>query len=94
MPRVYVSPNYGALSEADRKKAARKARDSRNLYTVYATGKTYPVKDDLQAWAFFWDADNRQWVRESASEWDRFMFEIRIADGPWFDVVLRFEKTD
>ena len=76
------------------KKEARKARDNTtDYYTIVATGNTYPVKDDLQSWAFFWDADKRAWINECASEFERFLFGRFVADGDWSGVKLEITKN-
>ncbi len=79
-------------SHTERKAASVKAHEDDTFYTVYATGDTYPIKDDLQSWAFFWDADNKRWVNECASEFERFIFELHLADGEWPGIELEFVK--
>ena len=80
------------ITNQERKEAAEKAHKSLAYYTVYATGNTYLIKDDLQRWAFFWDKDNRRWKNECASEYERFIFELHLADNKWPDVELEFIK--
>ena len=84
---------YKHLKESERKAAAQKTHeDGTAFYTVYATGNTFPIKDDLQSWGFFWDADNRRWTNECASEFERFIFELHLADNEWPGIDLEFIK--
>jgi hypothetical protein len=69
-----------------------------DYYTCIATGKTFSIKDDLQSWAFFWDAEKKAWVNDCVTEWEKFLFERYVIDGGWkdggwFGVNLEFIKN-
>ena len=64
-------------------------------FTVKATGKTYPVREDLQSWAFFWNAEQRCWIREGVDEHDVGFFQMKVNNPtccglkiPWTGVIL------
>lgn len=73
------------------KKAGQKAFENHeDYYTVEATGNTYPVKDDMQSWGFFWNAEKRAWINECTSEFEKFLFERHVIEGDWLGVILNF----
>ena len=73
------------------KQQAEKAMDNNeDYYTTEATGNTYPVKDELQSWAFFWNAETKMWINECTSEFEKFLFERHVIDGDWPGVILNF----
>jgi hypothetical protein len=73
------------------KEAAAKAYDNHtDYYTTEATGNTYPIKDKLQSWAFFWNPEKRAWINECTSEFEKFLFERHVIDGDWPGVKLSF----
>ncbi len=75
------------------KKQAREAYDNNtDYYDCIATGNTYPCKDSLQGWAFFWIPEKKAWKNECASAWEKFLFERYVADGDWPGVKLEFIK--
>ena len=64
-------------------------------YTVIATGQTYPVREDLQSWGFFWRESDKAWVREGADEHDTEFFQLKVLNPdhdfkcPWPGVILK-----
>ena len=75
------------------KKQGQAAYDNNNdYYTCIATGNTYPVKDRLQSWGFFWKPDDKAWMTECVSAWEKFLFERYVADGDWPGVNLKFTE--
>lgn len=63
-----------------------------DYYVCKATGNTYPVKNDLQRWGFFWKPEEKVWMAECVSAWEKFLFERRVLDGDWPKVALEFTK--
>lgn len=63
-----------------------------SYFTVEATGRTYPIKDQLQSWAFFWDPNKRAWINECASTGELQYFMAKVSDGDWPGVILSCEK--
>ena len=63
-------------------------------FTVKASGNTYPVREDLQSWAFGWKPEQGCWVREGADEHDVEFFQMKVANPdldmkvPWTGVHL------
>ena len=63
-------------------------------FTVKATGRTYPIREDLQSWGFFWNQQLGAWVREGADENDVGFFQIKVNNPdkdlqiPWTGVKL------
>ena len=54
-------------------------------FTVKASGNTYPVREDLQSWAFGWKPEEGCWVREGADEHDCEFFQMKV-DNPDHDM--------
>ena len=78
----------------DIKQKARQAWENHtDYYTCIATGKTFPIKDDLQSWAFFWDVEKKVWINDCVTEWEKFLFERYVIDGKWLGVNLKFIKN-
>ena len=59
-------------------------------YRVVARGLTYPVREDLKAWAFRWDG--KVWRRDCVSEFERRQWEQMVEHGTWLGVDLAFEE--
>jgi len=77
------------------KKQAKEAYDNNtDYYDCIATGNTYPVKDRLQSWAFFWKPEQKAWINEYVCAWEKFLFERYVADGKWTGVKLKFIKHE
>jgi hypothetical protein len=77
------------------KKQGQEAYDNNtDYYICNATGNTYPVKDRLQSWGFFWVPEKKCWTAECVSAWEKFLFERYVADGEWTGVKLEFSKDD
>ena len=63
-------------------------------FTVKANGKTYPVREDLQSWAFFWHPAEGCWIREGVDEQDVGFFQLKVNNPnndlniPWTGVTL------
>lgn len=71
-----------------------KAHDNHtDYYTVEATGNTYPIKEDLQSWAFFWNPERKVWINECVSEFEKFLFERMVIDGEWPSVKFTFTNN-
>ena len=78
-----------------KQKALAAWEDKKNRFTCFATGSTYPVKEDLKSWGFQWcDDGSKCWTLECCSEWDKFLFERKVIDGKWSGVILEFKKTE
>ncbi len=80
------------ISEELKKQGQAAYDNNTDYYICYATGNTYPVKDDLQSWGFFWKPEEKTWMAECVSAWEKFLFERHVADGDWPDVELQFSK--
>ena len=77
------------------KAKAEKAKNNlTDCYPVIATGNTYPVREDMQNWAFFWDVEKRAWINENASALEKFLFERKVIGGKWLGVELEFVKHE
>lgn len=71
-------------------------------YIVVATGNTYPIKEDLSSWAFFWNAQRKVWIREGVDDDDKRLFSAFVSGIPgknlkpkWPGVRLTFfEESD
>jgi len=73
------------------KAEAQRALDNNtDWYDVIATGNTYPVKDKLQSWAFFWKPKEKFWFNGCASAFEKFIFERYVTNGDWPGVTLKF----
>ena len=69
--------------------------NKKDTFTCFATGNTYPVKEDLKSWGFQWcDDGSKCWTLEYCSAWDRFLFERKVMVGKWPGVILEFQPTD
>ena len=71
---------------------AKEALASGESYNCFATGNTYPVREDLKSYGFYWTQEDKSWTRESVSGFDKFIFEQKVLNGKWAGVVLEFVK--
>ena len=88
-----MCPACGGIYNMDLK--AKEKGEGVKYFTVKATGNTYPVKDDLQSWAFFWKPEEKAWVRECCDgDMERRLFENKVKGKAglinWPGVVLTF----
>ncbi len=58
----------------------------RGTYTVIATGRTFPIKEDLKSWGFRWL--DGQWVRAEAEQSEMNLFKHNVSSGAWDGVDL------
>lgn len=79
------------INEEMKRKALEAYENKRDTFICFATGNTYPIKEDLKLYAFQWcDDGSKSWTLEYCSAWDRFLFERKVADGNWPGVILKF----
>ena len=84
-----------AIITDEMKRKAQEAFDNKtDSYNCFATGNTYAVKEDLKSYGFIWCAEDKSWTIEYTSEWDKFIYERKVADGKWAGVILEFRKAE
>jgi len=64
----------------------------KNLFVVIASGRTFPVKDDLKSWDFNWDKDRQLWIAVGVDEATCALFRHKVSSGEWDEVELEFKK--
>jgi len=82
------------VSEELKKQGRAAFENTTDYYDCFAIGNTYPIKDHLQGWAFFWIPEKKAWKNECVCAWEKFLFERYVADGDWIGVKLEFIKQD
>lgn len=80
------------ISDEIKKQAKAAYNNDTDYYCCVATGKTFPVKEELQSNGFHWETDKKAWVAEDVSAWEKFLFERYVIDCKWPDVRLVFTK--
>lgn len=63
-------------------------------WTVVATGRTYPIKDQLQSWAFYWNAARRAWIAECVESTVLQYFMSSVSRGRWPGITLTCELEE
>lgn len=56
---------------------------------VIATGRTFPVKEDLKSWGFRWDTTRDAWTA-FATQGECSLFRHNVSNGSWEGVDLEF----
>ncbi len=64
----------------------------RGTYTVIATGRTFPVKDDLRSWAFTWDHLRKAWIATGVEQGSMNLFKHNVSSGEWEGVDLEITE--
>lgn len=61
-------------------------------YRIVATGKTYPIKDELVSWDFRWSHDDKQWAANHVAQGTMNLLKNRVSSGAWEDVELHITE--
>lgn len=50
-------------------------------------GKTFPIKDDLEAWGWFWNNDMKYWQIDGIEENDQALTYFRETKSVWIEKI-------
>lgn len=63
-------------------------------YYCVASGKTFPIKEELKKRGFVFMSATKTWSRAGVLESERRDWEDEVSDGSWHGVVLEFDKEE
>lgn len=63
-------------------------------YRIVATGKTYPIKDQLVSWNFRWDHAGKEWIARGVAQGTMNLLKHRVSSGAWEDVDLHITEEN